>query len=112
MNMEKSLRANLLAAAGAYARHTGKSLQTIASDAHGDSRFFDKIKKREGSFTVRKYDEVMRWFESHAPAGMKWPAFGLMAHPEFSPKAAKERPVKARKPARKAAKKRKKSKPR
>lgn len=110
MNMEKSLRANLLAAAGAYARLTKKSLQTVASDAHGDSRFFHKLAGKTGSFTVRKYDEVMRWLESNWPAGKPWPTFGLMAHPEFSPKAAKARPV--TKGAPKAAKKRKKRKTR
>ena len=50
------------ARAGAKAHRT--KLATASWKAHGDTPFFGRLANGRGSFTVRKYDEVMAWFAS------------------------------------------------
>lgn len=79
-NVEPILRENLLTLAGEYAKHRGVRLSTVAREAHGETTFFDVLKTqtdtrtdRRGSFTARKYDEIVAWFQSNWPRGLKFP---------------------------------------
>lgn len=72
-NLEPILRKNLLALARAYRAAKPVSMRTLSLYAHGDRPFFERIAAKEGSFTIRKYDDVVAWFRTHRPPGMRWP---------------------------------------
>lgn len=55
----------LLAVARSHANDHGIALSTLAYRVHGNPRFFAKIKKTPGAFTVRTFDNMMRWFDKH-----------------------------------------------
>lgn len=52
----------MLTAARAWAKAHRTKLSTASWKAHGDTPFFGRLANGSGSFTVRKYDEVMAWF--------------------------------------------------
>lgn len=65
---------NLIRLARAYMDATkptnpSVTLQSISRNAHGDPPFFDKLIAGECSVTLRKYDEIIEWFDEDA----KWP---------------------------------------
>ncbi len=65
---------NLIRLATAYFDATAPtnkvvSLASISRLAHGDPPFFDKLIAGECSVTLRKYDEIIAWFDQKA----KWP---------------------------------------
>ncbi len=70
--MESELRSHLVSLAEAYAKAKGLELVTVARQAAGDWRFFDRI-TADASFTVRKYDATVAWFVSNWPDGLAWP---------------------------------------
>jgi hypothetical protein len=70
MLIESFLRENLLTMARACAAARGLTLKSISRKAVDDHRFFDRLIRKDGSFTVRKYDEIMGWFSDPA----NWPA--------------------------------------
>ena len=72
--MESELRSNLMACASAFVAVRGLSLTTLGRLAAGDWRFFDRVAEGSTTFTARKYDEVMVWFDEHWPDGAEWPA--------------------------------------
>lgn len=71
--MENELRSNLLLLAETYAKAKDFSLTTIARNAAGDWRFFDRLNEESKTFTARKYDEVVQWFSDNWPADLGWP---------------------------------------
>lgn len=80
--IEQPLRDNLIALARAYAKARGNGLSSVSTQAAGDGRFFDalaertgarKANDRRGSFTVRKYDQLVEWFSANWPDGVEWP---------------------------------------
>lgn len=77
--MERDLARYLLALLSAFQAADGRlKASTIARYAAGDWRFFRVVEliasgERQGTFTVRKYDEVVAWFFSHWPDGAAWP---------------------------------------
>lgn len=71
--MEEELKRHLLACADAFCGHSGRSEATVASNAAGDWRFFDRLRGKK-SFLASKYDSVMRWFAGNWPADAAWPA--------------------------------------
>lgn len=73
-NDEDKLRENLLAMARAFGKAKGWSLSTVSRNAHGDIPFFDRLARGSGSFTMRKYVEVMDYFDANWPEGLKRPA--------------------------------------
>lgn len=56
------MRETMLAAARAWAKAHRTKLSTASWKAHGDTPFFGRLANGSGSFTARKYDEVMAWF--------------------------------------------------
>lgn len=58
---EPLMRETMLAAARAWAKAHRTKLATASWKAHGDARFFGRLANGSGSFTTRKYDEVMDW---------------------------------------------------
>jgi hypothetical protein len=60
---EPFMRDAMLAAARAWAKAHRAKLATASWKAHGDSPFFGRLANGSGSFTVRKFDEVMAWFD-------------------------------------------------
>lgn len=71
--MEAELRSHLIALAEVYAQARQLELVTVARLAAGDWRFFERISSGEASFTVRKYDSIVGWFDANWPAGVDWP---------------------------------------
>lgn len=85
---EPIMRDNLLRFARAYAEARGVKLVTISALAYGEAPFFDMLVEqdrieaaatdgerpgRKGSFTMRKYDEVIAWFWENWPADVPMP---------------------------------------
>jgi hypothetical protein len=78
--MENDLRLNLIRCGETYAAARGISLATVARQAAGDWRFFERLRIGEKTFTARKYDEVIGWLSTNWPANTDWPA--SIARPE------------------------------
>lgn len=72
-DIEPVFRDNLLAMARVCAEARGVKLTTLSGEAHGDPPFFDRLVQKKGSFTFRKYDEIMKWFAANWPKGVKRP---------------------------------------
>ncbi len=65
---------NLVRLANAYLEATrptnpSVTLQSISRNAHGDPPFFESLAAGKCSVTLRKYDEIIEWFDEKA----KWP---------------------------------------
>lgn len=72
--MEQSLKQNLLNCADAFVAKRKVKLTTLGRMVANDSPFFARLREdNKSSFTARKYDEIMRWFSDHWPAGADWP---------------------------------------
>jgi hypothetical protein len=69
---EPILRTVLLTVARANARARGVPLRHVSRAAYGDSGFFDRVAKRECSFTVAKFDAMM----THFADPKRWPKAG------------------------------------
>ena len=92
---------NLVRLAKAYLEATKPTnptvtMQSISRNAHGDPPFFDKLAAGECSVTLRKYDEIIHWFDENAkwPTGFKKP---VLIDPRHGPLRRKTKPKKARK---------------
>lgn len=92
-NVETVLRDNLLRLATAFARAKGWGLTTVSSAIHGDTPFFHEllrqqsggaVRGRKGSFTVRKYVEMVSAFAERWPSDAGWPHLAGIA-PVASP---------------------------
>lgn len=71
-SMETELASNLLALSEAFGPARKLEEATIGRLCASDGRFFLRI--RDGkTFTVKKYDEVLRWFDANWPDGVAWP---------------------------------------
>lgn len=84
--LEQTLRQNLLTLARVYCRAEGRKLSGVSWAVAGDNRFLDalaersgsrKANDRRGSFTVRKYDQIVEWFSANWPDGVAWPALAV-----------------------------------
>jgi len=74
MRKQEELNRELLAVAGAYMAVRPVTWKTLGTRFHGNIRFFERIRNREKSYTVRKFDEVMQEFSDCWPEGAVWPA--------------------------------------
>jgi hypothetical protein len=84
--IEPPARANLLKLATAYCVQHDCDFRYVSRLAHGDAPFFDKLKQQDGSFTARKYDEVVAWFTKQARAGVfKMPLLVDLKHHQRTP---------------------------
>ncbi|MBR1206593.1 MULTISPECIES: hypothetical protein [unclassified Bradyrhizobium] len=72
-SFEQACKKKLLACAEAYARQRDIKLTTLGRIVVNDSRFFSQMHDGGRSFTVRKYDEILRWFSQNWAPGVAWP---------------------------------------
>lgn len=72
-DLEPVARENILRLAEAYARAKGISLRSVSKYAYGEGDFLEQVRAGKRSFTLRKYDEMRRWFARNRPKGMRWP---------------------------------------
>lgn len=54
-----------------YVQATGKSLTATGREAAKDGSFFPRL--AEMGLTIRKRDDVLRWFSRNWPEGTPWP---------------------------------------
>jgi hypothetical protein len=71
--VEKIITRNVLALADAYAAATGKSLSTISKQFYGSAYFFQQLRARETSISVRRLDQMIEQFRSSWPEDVAWP---------------------------------------
>jgi len=72
--LEIKTKADLLALATAYAAAEGISISTAGVRATGDGTLFVRIQQgHDSSFTVRKFDEAVKFFDENWPACTPWP---------------------------------------
>lgn len=71
--IERQLSEQLQGLAAAYQAATGFEMSTIAQRAAGDWRFFDRLFEADSTFTLRKADAVITWFDANWPDGVRWP---------------------------------------
>jgi hypothetical protein len=71
--METELLSHLDACARAYGAATGLRLSTIGRKVTNDGQFFTRLRDPKATFTVRKYDAVIQWFDVNWPDGVRWP---------------------------------------
>ncbi len=57
---------NMLNAADAYCKQTGKARSTLATTIVNDGKFFDRI-EAGGGCTTKTYQKVMNWFANNMP---------------------------------------------
>lgn len=72
-SFEQICKDKLLACAEAYAAQKNIKLTTLGRLVTNDSPFFSRLRDDRGSFTVRKYDEVLKWFSRNWPDDVDWP---------------------------------------
>jgi hypothetical protein len=75
--MENELRKILLDTAGSFAKASDCAVSTVSRRVKNNPNFFSRIEDTTTSFTLRTYDEVMRWFALNWPEGNQIP-LGLM----------------------------------
>lgn len=63
----------LLTVATRYSEITNLALATVATRAGNDGGLFRRL-NAGGTITVRRWEEVMRWFALHWPDGSDYPA--------------------------------------
>lgn len=71
--IERELTTHLLALNEAYREATGAAEATVAEEAAGDWRFFERLREPKPTFTARKCDAVMVWFARNWPKDVRWP---------------------------------------
>ena len=90
--MESELAAHLRTLAKAFAVARSFEISTVGRVAAGDWRFFDRLDDPTKTFTLRKYDEVVRWFSDNWPENAAWPDEvprpGASSSPASGPEAA------------------------
>lgn len=71
--MEKELVSNLNAVFEAFSAASKLKASTIWARAVGDARFMDRLSSG-ASFTIKTYDNAIKWFSDNWPQGAVWPA--------------------------------------
>lgn len=71
--MQNVLRSNLLNCASAFAEARRIKLSTLGRLAANDGPFFHRLRDTSKTFTAKKYDEVVAWFDVNWPAEAAWP---------------------------------------
>lgn len=64
---------DLVRLANAYGAAQGLSLSTVSTYAAKDGKFFARLEAGAGC-TLRRADQLLRWFDAHWPADLEWPA--------------------------------------
>jgi hypothetical protein len=71
--MEDELKANLRSVYDAFAAASKLKASTTWARAVGDARFMDRV-SGGSTFTVKTYDNALRWFSENWPETAVWPA--------------------------------------
>lgn len=66
------LTEQLISVAQTYACATGLALSTVSRMAARSGNLFGRLTS-SATLTVRRYEEVMRWFSAHWPPDTAWP---------------------------------------
>ena len=75
MLMSERLARNLSLLTKAFRSKQPWELSTLSLRAYGKASFFEAVSSKDPpSFSARKYDEVVAWFEENWPEGAEWPA--------------------------------------
>lgn len=61
--VEPVMRDNILVQARVVAKVRKIKLNSLSTECHGDPPFLHKLSRRACSFTVRKYDAIMLYFD-------------------------------------------------
>lgn len=85
--MEEELKANLRAVFEAFAATAKNKPSTIWSKAVGDARFMDRISSG-ASFTIKTYDNAIKWFSDNWPEDVSWPSEVARPSPSIAHKQA------------------------
>lgn len=84
--MQEALRANIATLTTAYAAKTELAETTVLARATKDARFLERTKPgSKATFTIRVYEDAIRWFSAHWPADLEWPAKIERLEPEAEP---------------------------
>jgi hypothetical protein len=59
--------------AKAYAKEMGLPLTVVSRRTYGSSSFFAKLRRGEQTITLKKYDEIFRFFQREMPPDADWP---------------------------------------
>lgn len=78
MDVEKACREDLLLIASAYAQHVGISLVTVSKNFHGRTRFFDQLRDRDATITIKKLTPLVDKFVRLWPGDLPWPRTKLL----------------------------------
>jgi hypothetical protein len=70
--MESELANHLITLGQTYGSAKKLGLATVGRLCAADGRFFSRIDDGK-TFTVKKYDEVVAWFDRNWPAELVWP---------------------------------------
>jgi len=81
---EPALRQDLVTLALAYKAARGLSEVYVSKLAFKDQDVLKKLRAGKGSFTVRKYDEWVAWFEANWPKGVAFPPIHRISAPPRS----------------------------
>ncbi len=71
--METELANNLLRLGAAFCTAKKLTEGTVGRMCASDTRFFSRIRAGK-TFTAKKYDEVVEWFDARWPADAPWPS--------------------------------------
>ncbi|PPD10265.1 MAG: hypothetical protein CTY36_00290 [Methylocystis sp.] len=71
--MEKELVANLNVVFQSFSAVSKLKASTTWARAVGDARFMDRLSSG-ATFTIKTYDNAIKWFSDNWPEGAVWPA--------------------------------------
>ena len=94
MLIQTICRNNLMAIATVYAKATGQSLGAVSKMVYGQSAFLRQFRTGKSTISLRKYDEVIGYFQEAWPPGLPWPT---LQDAVFRPKPRKTFPAKGSK---------------
>ncbi len=63
---------DILDVAKAYSQHVGLSLSTLSLYATDDGKFLGRLADGK-SCTLKRANEIMRWFSDNWPGDLNWP---------------------------------------
>lgn len=69
---DQTVRDNLLAIAGAYARAEGVPLSRVARRCYGNVNFFANLRKT-GDVSAPTVEKTLSWFRKNWPENADWP---------------------------------------
>ena len=72
--MQEALRADIAQLTETFVGSTGLKASTVLSRAANDARFLERTGAGGKTFTVRVYENALKWFSENWPEGATWPA--------------------------------------